>query len=59
MVIAREIRNRERSPAEMWGSGEGGESGGVDTSFEHADGCAIERNVVPHTVIEPWHAETA
>jgi hypothetical protein len=38
----------------MRGSGEGGGSGGVDTSFEHADGYAAERNV-PHTGIEPRH----
>jgi hypothetical protein len=42
----------------MRGSGEGGGSGGVDTSSEHADGYAAERNV-PHTGIEPRHVETA
>jgi hypothetical protein len=42
----------------MRGSGESGGSGGVDTSFEHADGYAARRNV-PHTGIEPRHVETA
>jgi hypothetical protein len=41
----------------MRGSGEGGGSGGVDTSFEHADGYAAARNV-PHTKIEPRHVKT-
>jgi hypothetical protein len=43
----------------MWGSGEGGGSGGVDTSFEHADQHAAQRNVAPHTGIEPRHVESA
>jgi hypothetical protein len=38
----------------MRGSGEGGGSGGVDTSFELTDGYAVRRNV-PHTRIEPQH----
>jgi hypothetical protein len=42
----------------MRGSGECGGSGGVDTSFEHADGYAAKRNV-PHSGIEPRHVETA
>ena len=42
----------------MWESGEGGGSGGVDTSSKHANGYAAERNV-PHTGIKPRHVETA
>ena len=48
MITARSVR----------GSGEGGGSGGVDTSFEHADGMLPGCNV-PHTRIESLHVEAA
>jgi len=54
VIIERGIRNREHG---LRRSGEGGGSGGVDPSFEHADGYVAKRNV-PHSGIEPQHAKS-